>query len=347
MALLLVLSLLLLLAAAAFLVTAVSQVTAYETKVSVTRSRQRYAAESAASEILRKLMADRRQYPDRRVEGILIGTVLPGRDAAQTSGSERWLADGQSHRLAITADGDDVMVVTEDGNSGVSAAGPNLATELGALIPGDADDASAMAARQRRLERFMDALQDAADADQAKRINGHEQPDYAAAGWPDLPRNGAPQYADELFWVAGFADLWKAEGETEPADPARLREFLRILPPRGIPTARPPRPQFAGSSPEMASALLGLKPAENKLLREAMARWRRDGTPLSESLAPDLIQRLREKFSFQESGIVTLRITIHNPARGIQTRLICTRDLNAGARMAGTMPYLVWWQSGW
>jgi len=57
----------------------------------------------------------------------------------------------------------------------------------------------------------VECLQDWVDADSEKRLNGAEQPDYAAIGHPDYPPNRPFQSVDEMELVIGMDAVIKAK----------------------------------------------------------------------------------------------------------------------------------------
>ncbi|MDD5261483.1 MAG: type II secretion system protein GspK [Methylacidiphilales bacterium] len=59
--------------------------------------------------------------------------------------------------------------------------------------------------------RTVDCLMDWVDADSLKRLNGAEQPEYAAIGLPDLPPNRPFQSVDEMEMVLGMDVVAKAK----------------------------------------------------------------------------------------------------------------------------------------
>ena len=105
----------------------------------------------------------------------------------------------------------------------------------------------------RAADRLLDTLADHMDADDLRRLNGAEAPDYAAAGFPP-PRNEWPLSAHELHAVLG----WHAE----PALTAQAIEVMTAVREGWInPNTAPPALLRAlpGATEEGVQALLALR----------------------------------------------------------------------------------------
>ena len=347
-ALLLVVGMLFVMAVMAAHLVAVSEVAADEAHIAATRSRLRYTAESAADRAFWLLVADRRQYASRALG--LGPTARP--DAA----AESWMTDGVPHEIVL----DDFRAVVEvaDADAGLNVADPSGAS-LDTLKTLDADWNEA-------LSRFKDLYIDYADANDSRRLSGGEREDYAAAGWPDLPRNSGLRCREEFFWLPGAgeilarfaaavaADAAGAASATgaapaapknseAPPEPISL-DRLRIIPPANINFPATANPSFFSSSPPILQKRAALTPEELATVLEARQRWTETQLPLADSLDVPLMQRLRRVFSFRESGVAVIQVTALSENNDVRLLFRCARDLRTLRTWNQGTPTLVVWE---
>ena len=332
-ALILVLSALALLAVMATHVTVVTEVAADEAKVSAARGRLAYVAESAADRGFWLLIADRRQYPNRT-----LGIAQAERPA---EAGEAWMMDGRPHALPMPDAR--VQVVVADADCGMDFSGPNPAPALRTLL------ATEDVQRNDLVDRFLDVLADYIDPDEVKRLHGREAQDYAADGYPDLPRNAPLQFREEAFWLTGMGDM--PHLDREDAQPAVAETFevsaVRVIPPAG--TVFPRRSQmdsFFSVSAEVIRRRLNLQEQELKTVLEARARWFKSGEPVAQNLPPALLQRLGATFALnpQESDVTVVTVTAADSAGAVQRESRSVRNCRSlqMGNIAG--PTLVYWE---
>ncbi len=302
-----------------------SEVAADEARVSAERSRLRHVAESAADRAFWLIIADRRQYGNR--------TLGQGDAARPDATTDAWMADGTPHELAV--DDHPARVEIRDAAAGLDLSDTTGRTLRTALATGDADaDAD--------LDAFLDVYRDYADSDDNRRLHGFEKDDYAAAGWPDMPRNGRLQFREEFFWLNGAGDALARFAETattaglsaaaaQDADAAAATppsvDALRIIPPDGISFPQTQLSNFFSATPEVIRQAASLTPDELAAVLEARRRSLTEGLPLDQLLDLPLLQRLRQRLSFQESGIATFVVTAFSEDGDIRREVRCTRDL--------------------
>ena len=327
-ALVLVLAALALLGFMAAHLTAVSQITASEAKVAAVRARLTYAAESAADRAFWLLVADRRQFTNRN-----LGATEAPREA---DAGEPWMMDGCAHVLKIG--GITAYVTISDADSGLDFYGVDPARTLGPLLRGED------LARNDAIDRFFDVLSDYVDADDAQRLHGKEQPDYAAEDCPDLPRNGLLQFREEVCWLGGISDLLPEAQAAGEGMPARIDlDNVRIIPPPGFLFPRPQRTSFFSAAPFVLQQQAHLTDDELAAVLVARDQWRANRQPPSETLDPALLQRLTAAFSFVESGVATLCVTAVAADGEIRRQWQATRDcrnLRAGNTGGVALVYL-------
>jgi hypothetical protein len=332
-ALILVLSALAILAIMATHVTVVSEVAGEEAKVTATRGRLAYVAESAADRAFWLLIADRRQYPNR-----VLGVAQIERPA---DAGEPWMMDGRPHSLPVP--GARVQVVVADADCGMDFSGPNPAPALRTLLV--TEDIR----RNDVVDRFLDVLSDYYDPDEVKRLHGKESQDYAAEGYPDLPRNAPLQVREEALWLTGIEEvlhLDQIENQTAVTAPPDL-SAIRVIPPLGTVFARrSPLDSFFSVSPEVIRRRLNLQDQEMKAILDARQRWFRNGEPVAQNLSPTLLQRVGAVFSLnpQESDVAMVTVIAADAAGAIQRESRSVRNCRSLQMGSLAGPTLVCWE---
>ena len=110
------------------------------------------------------------------------------------SDAERWQADGQVHEITLAGAKVTVSVLDESGKIDINAAAIELLKGL--FLSAGLNDEEAAA--------LLDAVQDWRDADNLRRLNGAEEPEYRAAGLKYKPANAPFQTIEELQLVLGM-----------------------------------------------------------------------------------------------------------------------------------------------
>jgi general secretion pathway protein K len=108
--------------------------------------------------------------------------------------AERWQADGQAHEITLAGAKVTVSVLDESGKIDINAAAIELLKGL--FLSAGLKDEEAVA--------LVDAVQDWRDADDLRRLNGAEEPEYRAAGLKYKPANAPFQTIEELQLVLGM-----------------------------------------------------------------------------------------------------------------------------------------------
>ncbi len=306
-----------------------TEILAREAQVAATRSELRFAAESAAEWTVWMYLADRRSNPSRQ-----LGRPLDPALAANQG--ERWLADGAWH---ILEDGGAIVVVTiNDADTGIDISGNDPGRTLRELLIVDSTDPEVV----ERVNVFADLAGDYVDGGlDLRRLHGMEKDEYAAAGWPDLPRNAPFQFREELLWLEGIDELMGLTGETHAG---RFLQALRLIPPPGTAFDRQRNANFFSASPALLQAKLGLAPADVDELLAARRRWWQGDQTAFDNLPPDMLTRLRSLFSLQESGIVAIRATARWPGGEIVRTIQLVRDCRRPPSAAGDIPAWQNWE---
>lgn len=290
-----------------------SGILAKEVQVAVARMQLRYDAESAAEHACWMFISDRKRHPSR--------TISTSQEVALSIGEDevRWQADGSGRQLDLP--GMNAVVAILDADQGLDISAANAAQNLKTLLA--AEEAISPEASEL-LPFFTDQITDYIDGgDDFRRLNGMENPDYAAQGWPDLPRNNPLQFREEILWIPAVPEFMALLGMTSPAE---LVGSLRLIPPRGSSFPRQQKPNFFGASSALLRSKLNLDSADAAMVMEARDRWQRGDSGALDGLPPEILAQIRGQFSFAETGIVTVTATATLPGTEIKRSLRLTRD---------------------
>ncbi len=292
----------------------VSEVVAREAKVAAVRSQLKYVAESEADRAFWLLVADRAWFTSRR-----LGIEVPEREEGD---GEVWMTDGKIHASEVMEF--PVQVSLLDADTGLDISGADAAEKIRTLImPSDED---AVEEEVEQIEEFLDVLADYTDSDDYTRLNGKEVADYETEGYPEMPRNAPMQFREEACWLEGAGNaLFGGHAATLQNS---ANQPLRLVPPKGFAfrSKRGGKVSFFSATASLISQVAKLTDAELAEVLEARERWRNEGELLEESLSADLLGRMKNNFSFKESGIVTLEVTAFSVNHEIKRRLSLTRD---------------------
>lgn len=253
-----------------------------------------YYAESALSRALWLLAADKRSFSNRSL-GELDYSALG-------DGTDRFLADGVKHEIYC---GDDAfaMVSITDMASGIDVSGLNPVKDLSGNKKNTGDDAQ----KFDGYNAFLNALQDYIDADSFVCLNGGlEKSDYESMGLQPLPRNSKLQFREEMALIPVAKDFFK------PDCYGRLSD-IRIIPPTGLQQLPSSGKSFffpVSCEKLMADCNLTLEEAQQTLA--AKEQWNTKRIRISDLLEPDVLGKLKQKYSFSESGFYTF--TVYAPA---------------------------------
>lgn len=296
-----------------------SQVVAREATAAALREELKYAAESVAERGFWLLLADRALFSSRT-----LGVEPVGREEL---GVEPWMMDGRIHdRQGV---GGPLRVAVYDAEKGVDCSGVEAEARLRNVLHSEDEQI------QEGYDRFLDVLGDYVDSDDLVRIHGMERGDYEGLGMADMPRNGVLQFREELYWLIDAAEALDEEAAVSNArilDPGTAK----LIPPLGIAQSATDRrttragvtakPSFFSSSPGLLRELAGLTDVELEEVLAARDAWQRDGASLEDNLPADLVGRLKARFSFEESGVVTVVASAFSPDGKACRTVRVTRD---------------------
>ena len=237
----------------------------------VSRDRLRYQAESAADTAYWMHLNDRRLFSNRT-----IGQDYANDELRSDADFPPWMLDGRPHSFD---DGDCIVYL----NSAEGGFNPNSPDALKEAVPMDDSELLEI------VEDFLDVLTDYTDSDDYTQLSGMEADDYAAEGFPTLPRNDKMEFKAEIYWLRGWRDAI-------PGD-------ICIVPPSGITYSINSKQSFFAASPQEMALTLDINDDELAELVEARRLWEEEGIPLEDSLSESLLLNVQGAFSFEEAGL--------------------------------------------
>jgi len=276
----------------------VSEVIGREALVVTRKSRLRYQAESASDTTFWMHLVDRRLFSNRRLgqreeDELRISQDFPP-----------WMLDRRPHLF------DNGLVTTwlSSAEEGFKISEPdslrnNIAAEEVDLLA--------------EVDAFLDILGDYTDVDDLQKLNGMEAEQYAAEGFPTLPRDAAMEFKAEIYWLPGWRNVIPGE--------------IAVVPPPGLAyptTSRNARPSFFSASEETIRDLLDLTESELEEIRNARQQWQEDGVALEEVLSTELWSRVLGAFNFTETNLAQVMAVATEPDRSLQSSYRIIREAN-------------------
>ncbi|MBR2642077.1 MAG: hypothetical protein IKD46_03020 [Lentisphaeria bacterium] len=255
-----------------------SRISAINTAGMTDWMRSSYVAEGAAARIRFLIEADRFQFAVRR----------PNAVDFEEFEHDRYLADGSEHVLDYY--GHEIKFTISDGLSGLPF---QSGRAVNTLSRNRADETLVTDA----VELYGDRINDYIDSDDTAREDSFETEEYEAMGIKNMPRNAGLQYREELLWIPGISGIFPVDADGRFS---LIRHFR-------LPTSG----QWSiYTVPYSILRTQGGMTAEQaaKVLR-AVREWQLNhSTPLEEAL-DETVLPLARRFSWQESGYYTVRIS--------------------------------------
>ncbi len=283
----------------------VSELVSRESYAVSSKGLLRYRAESAAETAYWMHLTDRRLFTDRT-----LGQTADD-DERVSWDFPPWMLDGRPHLM----DEERTCVTLASGENGLIK--KNLTTQLKSGRSA-VDDADYLVA----VDEFAAALTDYEDADDLRGLNGYEEEDYAADGFPTLPRNGSMQFKAELYWLPGWQEVITREIATLP--PSGISYTYRNSGRTSI---------YSATQEEVADKLdLDMEDADVLDVMDALRRWKEEGIPLDDSLDATLLISLRSNFSFDEAGVALLEAQAYDGQRELMAGYRVVREAKISSR---------------
>lgn len=298
-----------------------SQISNQTSKISYDRVSAAYRAEGAAARVVWLLLNDKRNFPNRALGA--------GQDYDSTT-DERYLADGVKHSLKYY-DGE-VDISIYDMVCGINISGWSAERGLAELQNNFENEPD----KYEEYKIFMNRVLDYVDTDDFIRPNGgFEKGDYEGIGLMPLPRNYQMQFREEILLIPDASQLFS------PDKYGRLSEFQVIPPTTGLSNPSGKQNFFSVSRSRIISKC-DLSEEEADSIIEARDLWAKKETSLSESVEPDIMDKLKRQFSFNESGYYTFIIEASSGENSSKRILVCS--LRLGASIEGRECCYYEWQ---
>lgn len=275
---------------------ALSRTGTFEILPHVSRQRSMYILEGVGNRVQYLLAADRYLNND-----VTLGEL----DYAEFE-YDRYVADGVTH--VIDYYGEMVEFVITDTSSGFPMTSSAYTQTINRLISSFEDDSE----WGDKLLEFRDKLDDYIDSDTDVKTDGMESGEYEELSLYNLPRNGAPQYREELLWIPGARELF-------PPDKNGRFTRVMLIPPENCGTI-PVKPSLLTADELLLRTYCNLDEDEAKEVLESINRLKTDKELLSETLDPLIAERL-SNLAVKESGFYTIDIKLSSEDKKPSSRL--------------------------
>lgn len=266
-----------------------AKVSSFNIASHVRMQRSMLVSEGVANRVMWLIAADRNLYSSSEQLG---DTIYDDYDY------DRYLADGTPH--VIDYYGEEVQFTITDARSGIDLTSDGYSAALRSLGQNrddDADWSDSITALRNQIADYIDTNGDQSGDD------GMEEPDYEELDRRPLPRNGAMQFREELLYLPAFRDLFTTDRN------GRL-SAVRLIPPENT-VSLSGTPALMTATDDMLKSYCGLEDGEVTEVREAIDAWKKEKTPLSDSLDTELLNKLNA-LARTESGSYT--VTVEAPA---------------------------------
>ena len=287
-------------------VLALSRIATFDVRAHIELQRSAYINEGVANRIQFLLAADRNVNPS--------STQLGELDYEEFE-YDRYTADGIPH--IIDYHGTEVQVVIQDAAAGFNLGSGSYRNTLRSIVSAlELDDSEISEKMETLTERITDYLD---TNDDMSGDNGMEADDYEAENQAPLPRNGTLRYREELLFIPGLSEFFKP-------DKYGMLSSVRLIAPYGLTdiSRNNSNPNFFTADRFMLKVQGRLEDEEVDEVIAARDEWLKEKTKLSEQLDGLLLNRLRSRFSFNESGYFTIRIESPEKSGRPSRRLIFT-----------------------
>ncbi len=269
-----------------------------------------YINEGAATRVQYLLAADRSLY----------STTQPGETDYSEYDTDRFMADGVVHVMDYY--GTAVEFTITDARSGFDLSAGNYTQTLNRLSNIDVLDTDL----SETISALQAAIGDYIDTDDTVLNDGFEESDYDAEGMSPLPRNGNPQFREELAWVPGVLAMFP------PGKDGRLSS-IRLIPPSqmSIPNGTP---SIFTADRLLLKTYCSLEDEAIDRVLEALEIFRMERTLLSDQLDVTTLPGLHS-LSWEESGAYTVTV---GARKTLLANTIATADAGEGSVSALEVP---------
>ncbi len=259
--------------------TIIAQISTYNVYSASDLIRSRYIAEGCANRILFLVEADRATY-----------TANTG--TTETDYSEydhdRFLPDGVDHEMEYY--GSIVKFRIVNGAAGLPMQN-NYANSLNIFL----SEQNPPYTLEEKINKLVKLIDDYVDEDDNISEDGMERGGYEDIGMMNLPRNATIQFREELLWIPGITDIL-------PLDRHGRWSIVQLA---GISSNNI---DFYTASYSVLRRYAQLDEDKAALVLNARERWRRERLTFEDQLDPDLLQTIRNNFSWTPSNYYTVLI---------------------------------------
>ena len=276
----------------------ISQIVNHLSAESSGRCLSAYLAEGAAARTVWLLVNDKKVNPQRE---------LGEKKDEEEEDVERFLADGTKHEFEFNDTKVEVSIY--DMTSGIDISGKVPSTNL-KRNPDDFNDSEKS---YDEYLAFIDCLDDYVDTDLFVRAHGAEKNEYLELELPPLPRNGQMQFREEALWIPGCTDFFK------PDEKGIISDF-QIIPLKGLPKVIGKKNFFTVSKSDIMKDCGYTEEVASQII-SARSEWEKEKKPISEGIDEEILTKLKEKYSFKESGYYTIFVRIL-PGKGKSERIM-------------------------
>ena len=296
-----VLSLLLLISLMTSAIVTISLTSAAQTSAFTEFEKSMLLAEGASARIYWLILNDRILHPDRKLDT----TADSGKNNGKETEKAEYLADGTEHHMNYY--GCNLNFTISDMISGFDVSG--FAPENNLQDLGKKDN-SAIEEIDPEFEIFKNRLMDYIDTDSLVRLYGMEKDDYRSLCFYNLPRNNKMQYREEILFIPDAKKFFNVDSY------GRLSS-IKVIVPQRIGGGNQQLNIFAVDI-SIIKAKIKCSNEEAELIQKALELWKKDQTPLSDSLPLELITKLKQYFTFEESGLynITIRVASNDANKG-------------------------------
>ncbi|MHB9138838.1 MAG: hypothetical protein ACYC4Q_05495, partial [Victivallaceae bacterium] len=319
-ALVVVLSLLLLISLITSTIVTISLSSAAQSSAFTEYEKSMLLAEGASARIYWLILNDRILHPNRDPGAIGAADKTNSKTSPEKTNSDKendkpeFLADGTEHHISYY--GYNVTFVISDMMSGFDVSGyspeNNLkdAKNLKKAKDGEQTENSAIEEVDPEFTIFQNRLMDYIDVDSLIRIDGMEKDEYKSLGLYNIPRNDKMQYREEVLFIPDAKKYFSTD------EYGRLSTIKLIVPQRNA--GQPQQLNIFAVDKAIIKNKIKCTEDELEMILKALESWKKDQTPLSDSLPLALITKLKQNFTFQESGFynITIRASTNDNNQG-------------------------------
>lgn len=315
-----VLSLLLLISLITSTIVTISLTSSAQSSAFTEYEKSMLLAEGASARIYWLILNDRILHPNRDP-----GAITPDKNTAAAAKAGKNDSDKENDKPEFTADGTEhhisyygynITFVISDMMSGFDVSGFSPENNIkDAKNAKDAKDGTqtgkdAVEEVDPEFTIFQNRLQDYIDVDSLVRIDGMEKDEYRRLGLYNIPRNDKMQYREEILFVPDAKKYFTVD------ETGRLNTVRLIIPQRSA--GQNQLLNIFAVDASIIKAKLKCTDDELEQIQKALESWKKDQTPLNDSLPLALLTKLKQNFTFQESGFynITIRASPNDTNQG-------------------------------